>query len=334
MSHQVGIVVIGRNEGERLRACLESLDTEKYPVVYVDSGSTDGSVNLALQLGAEAVELDMSTPFTAARARNAGYRKLLEKHPSVSLLQFIDGDCTLAPDWINAAAAAFGANPKLAAVNGHLQERHPEKTIYNKLCQLEWRSPAGIIKDYGGFGGIAMIRADVLEKMGGYNPEVIAGEDSELGVRISLAGYQIEKLDHPMATHDANMRYFSQWWKRSVRAGHAIGQRAHINGDTEARDNIKEKKSTIFWGMILPLVILLGLIPTKGLSLILLGGYVVLGYRIYKFRKSMGDTPEEAFLYARYNVLAKFANAIGLVKFFINQRAGRYEIIEYKHSGS
>ena len=40
---QLGIVTIGRNEGERLRRCLSSVVGRGMPVVYVDSDSTDGS---------------------------------------------------------------------------------------------------------------------------------------------------------------------------------------------------------------------------------------------------------------------------------------------------
>ncbi|HLL88750.1 MAG TPA: hypothetical protein VK324_05565, partial [Tepidisphaeraceae bacterium] len=66
----LGIIAIGRNEGERLRLCLRSVVGRGMPVVYVDSKSTDGSPDLARSLGAEVVELDMSIPFSAARARN------------------------------------------------------------------------------------------------------------------------------------------------------------------------------------------------------------------------------------------------------------------------
>lgn len=39
----VAAIVIGRNEGARLIACLNALEVCS-PVIYVDSGSTDGSV--------------------------------------------------------------------------------------------------------------------------------------------------------------------------------------------------------------------------------------------------------------------------------------------------
>jgi len=51
MSGAIDAVVIGRNEGERLVACLASLGGEIRRAVYVDSGSTDGSVAAARAAG-------------------------------------------------------------------------------------------------------------------------------------------------------------------------------------------------------------------------------------------------------------------------------------------
>ena len=90
----VGCVAIGRNEGERLAACLRSLlrSTRPRAIVYVDSGSTDGSVALARGLGVQVVELDLSIPFTAARARNVGYEHLARTVPTDRApVQFVDG---------------------------------------------------------------------------------------------------------------------------------------------------------------------------------------------------------------------------------------------------
>ena len=64
-------------------------------IVYVDSGSNDGSVQRARHLGADVIELDMRVPFTAARARNVGFRRLREISPDIEYVQFVDGDCEL-----------------------------------------------------------------------------------------------------------------------------------------------------------------------------------------------------------------------------------------------
>lgn len=327
----LGIVVIGRNEGERLRFCLKSIyEGPSCPVIYVDSGSTDNSVALARSFGTEVLELDSSKPFSAARARNEGVARLAELHAAILFVQFMDGDCTLISGWLDTARKALMENPMRAAVIGHLQERNPEATPYNRLCALEWHSPPGDLSNFGNFGGISMIRVDVLRKLGGFNAEVIAGEDSELGVRMGLAGYKITKIDYPMATHDANITTFRQWWTRAVRAGHAIGQRARLNGKTKLKDCIKERASTWLWGIGLPLFILVTLVPSRGLSTLLLGSYMMLFYRVRRYRDSQGDSPQDASLYARFVLLAKFANGIGLIKFYLNSMVRRYKIIEYK----
>ena len=66
--NDVGIVVVARNEGERLRRCLNSIVGLGLPVVYVDGNSTDGSVELAQSLGADVVKEDPAQRNCTARA--------------------------------------------------------------------------------------------------------------------------------------------------------------------------------------------------------------------------------------------------------------------------
>ena len=326
----VGIVVIGRNEGPRLERALASARDAGCPVLYVDSGSSDGSVAQATALGVPVHELDPARPLSAARARNEGAARLLAAHPDIRFVQFLDGDCVLAPGWIAHAAGVLDAHPECAAVIGQVLERDAGASAYNRLCALEWRSAPGELTDFGALGGIAMMRAAVFQALGGFRPEVIAGEDSELGVRMALAGHTVRKLDHPMATHDAGMTRFAQWWTRAVRGGHAIGQRFALNGGAPARDCAREHASTLFWGAGLPLAILASAIPTRGASLALLLAYPLLAARVAWTRRRMGDTPGDALLYALFIVPTKFANALGLLRYYLNRSANRYRIIEYK----
>ncbi len=325
-----GIVIIGRNEGDRLKACFESIANIDCNKIYVDSGSTDKSIAVAKAFAIETVELEPNRPFSAARARNEGFERLFELNPNTEFVQFIDGDCTLLPGWLETATEALQTFPERAAVIGHLVERNIDVSTYNRLCALEWRSSPGDLTDYGALGGISMMRAEVFRNLGGFNPDVIAGEDSELGVRMGLAGYKVTKLDHPMATHDANITQFGQWWKRAVRAGHAIGQRSFLNGNTAQKDCVRERNSTLFWGLGIPVTIMLGLLPTQGYSLLLIGAYVLLAYRVIRYRMQQGDSFDDAWLYTKYLLLTKFANALGLIKFYLNKLTERYEIIEYK----
>lgn len=330
MAGRLGIVVIGRNEGDRLRACLASLPGDRC-AVYVDSGSMDGSLLLAASFGIRTLSLDAALPFSAARARNEGLRTLMEMAPETEFVQFLDADCTLLPGWLDAASEAMAAHPGRAVVIGQLIERHPEKSVYNRLCALEWASPPGELRDFGALGGIMLVRVSAFRALGGFNQQVIAGEDSEFGVRCALAGHVVIKLGEPMATHDADIRSFAQWWKRAVRSGHAIGQRAWLNGAGPLHDCRRDLRSALAWGLALPGIAVALAPSTGGLSLLAaVAGFAVLAFRVYRHRRRRGDTSHDAWLYARHMVLTKFAQVVGLARFQSNALRGKFRIIEYK----
>src|SRR6476661_3641199 len=246
----LGVIAIGRNEGERLRRCLTSVvGRPGCVVVYIDSNSTDGSVAMAREMGAEVVELDMSIPFSAARARNEGFERLTRVAPDVTFVQFIDGDCEVVAGWTDTARAALEARPELAVVCGRRRERHPDKSIYNKLADIEWNTPVG---DAKACGGDAMMRAEAFRQVGGYNPAVIAGEEPEMCVRLRAKGWKIARLDAEMTSHDADMTRFGQFWKRMVRGGHAYAEGAWMYGRPPERHWVKETRGIVVWGIAIP----------------------------------------------------------------------------------
>jgi GT2 family glycosyltransferase len=223
----IGAVVIGRNEGERLRRCLESIVGRVGCTVYVDSGSTDGSTVVAKSLNARVVPLDLNQPFTAARARNEGAVHLMTVQPATAYIQFVDGDCIVDEGWLTAAAEVLSRDPKVAAVCGRRREVRPEASIYNRLCDMEWDTAVGEAK---ACGGDAMMRAEAFKGVGGFNPAVIAGEEPELCVRLRAAGWRIQRIEHEMTLHDAAMTSWGQWWRRTLRAGHAYAEGAAMHG--------------------------------------------------------------------------------------------------------
>jgi GT2 family glycosyltransferase len=323
-------VVIGRNEGERLEPSLRSVQNAGLPLVYSDSGSTDGSSTIARQLGVPVVELDPSRPFSAARGRNEGLDEALRRWPDLDYVLFLDGDCVLDPLFPSAAAMAFEQQPDCAIVTGHLAERHPEASIYNRLCAIEWRSPAGRIENMNALGGIMTVRVSAFREVGGFNEQAIAGEEPDLGVRLGLAGYSIIKIDRAMATHDAQMLRFAQWWKRAVRSGHALAHRYARHGGTQFRDGRREIRSVLFWGFAVPLAVLLLFWPSRGLSLLLLGGYGLLAWRVYRHYLRIGLPRSDAQLATRFILYSKFAESIGVFRYCLNRLRGRFHIIEYK----
>jgi GT2 family glycosyltransferase len=326
---RLGVCVIGRNEGERLLRCLDGVRDGGHHVVYVDSGSSDGSRERAAELGVEVVQLDPSRPFTAARARNAGFARLLERRPGLAFVQFVDADSELAPGWLEAGAAHLEAHAEVAAVCGALRERHPDASPYNRLAALEWRLPPG---ETDACGGIAMYRSGPFGALGGFREDMIAGEEPELCYRIREAGHRIVRLEHAMAVHDAAIFRFAQWWRRSVRAGHAFAEAAALHGHGADRFQAHELASILFWGAGLPGGIALGLWPTSGLSLLGLAGYGLLWSRIFRSRRQSGEGRDDSALYASAATLGKFAELLGIARFAWNRLVLRRAslLIEYK----
>jgi len=305
---RIGIVLIGKNEGQRLVEALAAAvvadPLHHQIVVYVDSNSTDNSVISASSAGAHVVVLDRGAKFTAALARNAGLAKLRELMPDVEFVQFIDGDCTLDPNWIGKAVAALRANAKLAGVCGRRREKFPEKSIYNRLCDDEWNTPVGLTQ---ATGGDAMFRRDVLDEVGGYDATLIAGEEPEMCRRIAARGWLLERLDLEMTRHDADMTRFGQWWKRHVRAGHAFAQvSSKCLADRGERFWVSNVRGNYFWGC--PLV--WALWPIQWVRL------------LAKTRQP---------LIASNLLLSKLPQMLGQLMYLRNKRAGTQStLIEYK----
>ena len=321
----LGVVVIGRNEGERLRRCLESINGKVDRVVYVDSGSSDGSVALALGMGAGVVELDLSIPFTAARARNEGAKLLLKLTPGLDYIQFVDGDCELVDGWLATAIAYLDGHKKVAMVCGRLRERYPERSIYNMLCDIEWDTVIGETK---ACGGIAMVRIAAFKAEGGYRADLIAGEESELCVRLRRRGWQVWRLDAEMALHDAAITRFGQWWKRTVRTGYAYAEGVHLHGDPPERHRVKESRRAWIWGLGIPVVTV-----SITIWLGMWGFAMLLIYPAQVVRLALRGTryTRENWWRALFLVMGKLPEAIGQMHFIYNRLAGKAaSLIEYK----
>jgi GT2 family glycosyltransferase len=328
----VGVVIIGRNERSRLAACIRSIRASappETPVVYVDSASTDDSLQIARDNGADIVQLNPAIPFTAARARNAGAEFLLHRNPSLMFLQFADGDTEMHLRWLPHALEYLQHRPHVAVVCGRRRERYPGASVYNLLVDMEWDTPIGIAEE---FGGDSLIRAEIFRKVGGYRPEFIAGEEPDLAARLRLAGHSIIRLNHEMTLHDVAMTRFKQWWRRTVRSGHAIGQLAHTHGNTPLLFYRRQWKSTLFWAVAVPLTILLLALIVSGWALFLLPlAYAYLTARIMHYRLRRGDDRDSAFAYGLFTTLGKFPQFVGMARFYRNLWSKRpATIIEYK----
>ena len=316
MTAIIDAVVIGRNEGARLLACLSSLQGQVRRVIYVDSGSTDASVPTARAAGAEVVALDMDQPFTAARARNAGLNALIKAPPT--FVQLIDGDCVLASGWIATGLATFSSRPAAVVVCGRRRERFPEESVYNRMVDKEWNTPVGEAK---ACGGDALVRFASVMSVGGFRDDLIAGEEPEMCLRLRRAGGTIWRIDAEMTLHDAALLRFGQWWIRMVRSGHAFAEGAELHGAAEERFWVTETRRALLWGVVGPVAVIgAGLIHPLGLALAL-----IYPAQVVRLARRGG------WAWGLLTVVGRFAEARGVLGYHFNHVLGRRRgLIEYK----
>ena len=313
-------IAIGRNEGQRLLDCLASLQGQVSSTVYVDSGSTDGSVTAARALGVDVVELDLSLPFTAARARNAGFARVKKIDPHIEFVQFLDGDCDLSEGWLSAGETMLLAHPDMAVVCGRRREKFPDATFWNKMIDAEWENPEGEARYCG---GDALIRRAAFDDVEGYREDLIAGEEPEMCYRMRQKGWRIWRLADEMTRHDADMTRFDQWWQRSRRAGHTYAEGAALHGADPERYRVSEHRRTILWGVVVPALTLLGFLIFDLWAILAL---LIWPLQILRLRLRGIPLQEAVFL-----TIGKLAEGQGAIGYWWGKATGkRRKLIEYK----
>ncbi len=324
--NDVGVVVIGRNEGQRLIDCLSSIRAVTSKIVYVDSASTDDSIKAAKQIGATVLMLDLNRPFTAARARNEGFSTIKAELPEVRFVQFVDGDCVLVSKWMEKAVAFLEQRKDVAIVCGRRRERYPSMSIYNRLCDLEWDTPPG---EAIACGGDSLVRVKAFEEVGGFLPRVMAGEEPELCLRLRERGWKIWRLDAEMTSHDAAMSKFSQWWMRSIRSGYGFAEVSRLHRSSPLRIWSRAVRSALFWAVILPACIAIASLFYP----IFLCALLAYPMQVCSIALRRGGGQPFSWAYALLMVVGKFAQARGIARFYwLLSRGQTARLIEYKGS--
>jgi len=328
----LSIVVIGRNEGSRLVRCFQSIQGiqasgTKVETIYVDSGSTDGSPEVAESFGARVIVLKTDRP-TAALGRDTGWR-----NASSDFVLFLDGDTILDPDFPSRALEIITADSKLAAVWGHLREIHPEASIYNRILDLDWIYPVGEVDLCG---GNVLMRRHALELAGGYDVTLIAGEEPELCCRIRAHGYRIANIDFPMVGHDLAMTRFRQYWKRSIRTGYAYAEVSRRYRHTEnpfwGSERINNLKRGIFWAFS-PIVAMIASVLLQSVLPMILWCALFIGLSLRSSLSARWKSRDALalFLYGMHSHFQQIPICVGQLQYERSQRQGkRKSLIEYK----
>lgn len=105
----ISVVVIARNEEDKIEACLDSLLALDYPpeeheLIVVDNASTDATADIVDDYALKHRRLRRVAHLARgiAPARNRGLKEA--RHPFVA---FIDADCTAERDWLSALERAL-----------------------------------------------------------------------------------------------------------------------------------------------------------------------------------------------------------------------------------
>ena len=320
-----GIVIIGRNEGQRLVRCLAALPRDKATCVYVDSGSSDGSPAAARAAGIDVIELDRSKPFTAARGRNAGMNLLTAKLPQLQFIQFLDGDCELTPGWVEVGTRYLDEHPEVGVVIGGRTERHMTASWYNTLLGIEWGTPLGRIKFSG---GCVLCRLSLLNSINAFNEDLIAGEDPDFCVRVRATGALIWRHEAHMLTHDGSMTRFGQWWNRQRRGGYAFAIGYRLHGRPPERHCRRELISVLRWTVVVPIIIALAMYFVSPWAIGL-----VLAYPLQVVRLALrGEMDRRTnWIYAFMVTLGKWPEFLGVMNYLWDRIRHRSRgLVEYK----
>ena len=329
MLNNVGVVVIGRNEGQRLRLCLASVCSQVEEVMYVDSASTDGSAELAEAMGVPVLRL-VDGRFTASRGRQAGMETMLQRRPNLQYVQFLDGDCVLEAGWLPAATPYLDGHPRVGGVSGRRREERCEELFYSRLLDIDWDLAPG---DAPHVGGDSLMRVESLAQVGGWSTELIAGEDPDISFRMRDLGWKIARLGLPMTVHDANMTRFREYWRRAIRSGHAYAEVGWRHRHGSGWSWLKHTLGIVAYGAVLPVAGILCAFLFWPASLLVILIYVRMLAVMISFCRRKGSTWRLSIAYAALNLVCKFASFVGVARYWVGRASGREgRLIEYKHN--
>jgi len=315
--HFISFVIIGLNEEKMIGRCIESILGLDYPqdkieIIYVDSGSTDRTLKIASKYPIKIVQLKTDRP-TPGIACNEGL-----KASKSELVQFIGGDSMIDSQWLK-NALPYLADDDVAVIAGRRRELFPEGSIYNRLMDFTWRSlPSGYVDVSEG----RLFKRTIFEEVGLFDPDLRAGEQTEIGCRIRRKGYKILNITNTMGYHDADISSWSQYLKRAIRNGYGTAQIFKKYG--LGKDKPKRFYSSVIKAD-LQVILFMVMVLSFSLRIYLIGYTLSLFVGIFVLRKIiktylLSKNLRMSFLFTFMSFLSRCAGFIGYVKSFVLDR--------------
>lgn len=307
----ISIVIIGLNEEANLVNTFKAIENMNYPkdkieVIYVDSGSTDKSVEISKRYTDKIFFENHFYP-TAARGRNRGL-----KESKYDIIHFIDGDVGIEQNYLSEAVKILCEN-NAQAVYGKIVEKN--KGFFNKLMELSWNKDEEGYTNSTSAGGTYLKTA--LKSVKGYDSRIKLGEESELGIRFTNAGYKIFHINSVMGFHNNKLNTIISYIKRVLRIGNSFSELSLIKGNNTffVRSN-RVLRNTIIINMILIVLIILSLFMSDFRILLYFTG-IYLIYLLYKYRNLFFKKNYSRLFYFIFTNLLKPFYLIGIVGFKI-----------------
>jgi glycosyltransferase involved in cell wall biosynthesis len=183
----LSVVIVTRNEEDRIRDCIESVLTacrtavSAFEILLVDSASTDRTVDYATEYDITVLRIPDEHTVAASAGRYAG-----EQAARGEMVLHVDGDMVLTETWLT-QAVAYMEETGVAGVEGCL----------DSVTQSD-------VELVDSIGGVVLYDADALSAVGGFDPHMLGNEDVDLGFRLTAAGYDLVRLPVVSASHPSN----------------------------------------------------------------------------------------------------------------------------------
>lgn len=312
----IDIVIIGKNCEQILDDCIKSVINTKWVygeknIFYVDSFSTDHSMQIANNYKDVKAFLLNEQPASAAKGRNYGATL---GHGDI--IQFVDCDVVLGKNWLDVVYQNFIENENLAGMKGILKEKNSRQNIYHFAASLEWNESNESCEE---LGGICAIRRKCFEAVNGYR-NIESGEDPDLSRRLIEKGYKLKQDSEVMGVHDIRMNEFKVWMRRSIRTGWTYASIGHK----------RMMKKDFFWIREQARILIRGL----GAVLAIFGGayfnQYLLGFLlllVFVFQPTLTSIPRmakkfhislyDSFVYSLHCSIILIPQFIGYVKYWL-----------------
>src|SRR5262245_13859693 len=236
-------VVIPVRDGEATIAdCLDAILATNYPaesreILVVDNDSSDATAAL---IRSRPVRYLHEPRRGVSNARNCGIAE-----STGELIAFVDADCIVEPQWLTEVVDAF-EDPEVGCVAGDLQHVAPQTAAERQSARMlgNWQRFAVASDPPYAITANASFRREVLDQIGGFDPQMTRAQDVELGLRFrERSNRHLAYAENAVARHrnrTTQLGFFRQQLGWAYGAGLVAAKFASLGGEPVRPPKAKE----------------------------------------------------------------------------------------------